>query len=159
MPSGPVEQALAQAGVRFAYLFGSRASGESRVESDADVAIMGDRRLDLLERSRLAARLADALGVPDVDLVALDEARLDLRGRVVQEGRLIYSRDEPARVDFVVRTLSEYFDYLPDPAGARTQPPGADRRTRSLIACVASVLDELASRVDYLHARQVISGG
>jgi predicted nucleotidyltransferase len=111
MPSGPVEQALAQAGVRFAYLFGSRASGESCVESDADVAIMGDRRLDLLERSRLAARLADALGVPDVDLVVLDEA--GLRGRVVQEGRLIYSRDEPARVGFEVRTRSEYIDYLP----------------------------------------------
>lgn len=74
---------------------------------------MGDRRLDLLERARLAARLAEALGVPDVDLVVLDEAGLELRGRVVQEGRLIYSRDEPARVGFEVRTRSEYIDYLP----------------------------------------------
>jgi predicted nucleotidyltransferase len=113
MPSGPVEQALARAGVRFAYLFGSRASGESRVESDADVAIMGERSLDLLERARLAARLAEALGVPDVDLVMLNEAGLELRGRVVQDGKLIYSRDEPARVGFEVRTRSEYLDYLP----------------------------------------------
>jgi alkylation response protein AidB-like acyl-CoA dehydrogenase len=31
----------------------------------------------------------------------------------VQEGRVIYSTDEPARVAFEGRTRSEYFDYLP----------------------------------------------
>ena len=93
--------------------FGSRAAGEPRAESDADVAIMSNRRLDLLERARLAADLADALGTPDVDLVVLDEAPLELRGHVVQEGRGIDSRDEPRRVGFEVRTRSEYFDYLP----------------------------------------------
>lgn len=112
-PQRSVEQVLAAAGVRFAYLFGSRASGQPRAESDADVAIMGDGRLDLLARARLAAGLAEALDAPDVDLVVLDEAGLELRGRVVQEGRLIYSRDEPARVAFEVRTRSEYIDYLP----------------------------------------------
>jgi predicted nucleotidyltransferase len=108
-----VQRILGGADVRFAYLFGSRAAGTSRPDSDADVAIMPGRELGLLERERLARELAEALDVPDVDLVLLDRARLELRGRVIQEGRLIYSADEPARVDFHVRTLSEYLDFLP----------------------------------------------
>src|SRR5919106_6716587 len=32
------------------------------------------------------------------------------------------------------------------------------RARRPLTACVANVLDELASHVDYVHARQAISG-
>jgi hypothetical protein len=74
---------------------------------------MSSRPLGLLEQERLASELARALHVPDVDIVALDRASLELRGRVVQEGRRIYSADEPARVAFEVRTRSEYFDFLP----------------------------------------------
>jgi predicted nucleotidyltransferase len=108
-----VDTILADAGIRFAYLFGSRVSGASRANSDADVAVMPALRLGLLERERLAARLTTALGVPDVDVVSLDRASLELRGRIVQEGELIYSADEPGRVGFEVRTRSEYLDFLP----------------------------------------------
>jgi predicted nucleotidyltransferase len=104
---------MAGAAIKFAYLFGSRATGTETEHSDADVAIMPSAALSLRERARLATRLAGALGVSDVDLVSLDRARLELRGRVVQEGKLIYSSDEPARVAFEVRTRSAYFDYLP----------------------------------------------
>lgn len=112
-PELSVEAILSGAGIRFAYLFGSRASGEAQAHSDADVAVMPSRPLGLLQRERLALGLTRALGVPDVDLVALDQASLELRGRVVQDGRLIYSADEPARVGFEVRTRSEYFDFVP----------------------------------------------
>ncbi len=67
----------------------------------------------MLERERLALRLGRALAVPDVDLVSLDTAGLELRGRVVQDGRPIYTGDEPGRVAFEVRTRSEYFDFVP----------------------------------------------
>jgi predicted nucleotidyltransferase len=108
-----LDRILAEAGIRFAYLFGSRVSGPARSNSDADVAVMPDHELGLLERERLAARLAAELAVPDVDVMSLDRAPLELRGRVVQHGELVYSSDEPARVAFEVRTRSEYFDFLP----------------------------------------------
>lgn len=108
-----VEAVLARAGASFAYLFGSRASGTASSVSDADVALMPGRPLGLLEREQIAARLAEALHAPDVDLVMLDRASLELRGHVVQRGRPIYSADEPARVAFEVRTRSQYLDFLP----------------------------------------------
>lgn len=69
--------------------------------------------MSLLDRELLADRLARLLEVPEVDLIVLDEASLELRGRVVQEGRLLYSADESRRVAFEVRTQSEYLDFLP----------------------------------------------
>lgn len=108
-----IERAFTGAGVTVAYLFGSRATGRATQRSDADVAVLCERPLGLRARGHLANALADALGVTEVDLVVLEEAPLELRGRVVQEGRLIYSSDEPRRVAFEVRTRSEYFDFLP----------------------------------------------
>lgn len=113
MGPSAVDRALATAGVRFAYLFGSRATGRHRPTSDADIAIMPGQPLDLLAEAGLADQLAQALQVPAVDLVDLRRAPLHLRGRVLAEGRLLYSADEPARVAFEVRTRSEYFDFLP----------------------------------------------
>lgn len=108
-----MDQVLATAGVRFAYLFGSRATGRHRPTSDADVAIMPGGPLDLLAEAALADQLAQALQVPTVDLVDLRRTPLRVRGRVLSEGRLLYSADEPGRVTFEVRTRSEYFDFVP----------------------------------------------
>ncbi|MGH3829625.1 MAG: type VII toxin-antitoxin system MntA family adenylyltransferase antitoxin [Pseudonocardiaceae bacterium] len=113
MSTSVVDRVLATAGVRFAYLFGSRATGRYRPTSDADIAVMPNHPLDLLTEAGLADQLADALQVPAVDLVDLRRAPLGLRGRVLEEGRLLYSADEPGRVAFEVRTRSEYFDFLP----------------------------------------------
>lgn len=108
-----IERILSEVGVRFAYLCGSRAAGFARPDSDADIAISLPDPPGLVQREHLAAALAEVLDVPDVDLIVLEEASLELRGRVVQEGRILYSADEVARVAFEVRTRSEYFDFEP----------------------------------------------
>ena len=48
--------------------------------------------------------------MPAVDLLDLKRALLRMRGRVITERCLLYSMDEPARVEFEVRVRSEYFD-------------------------------------------------
>jgi predicted nucleotidyltransferase len=106
-------EVLRRAGVVVAYLFGSRAVGRNRNTSDADVAVLVDGERGLLEQEALADRLARAMGVPDVDIIVLDEAPLELRGRIVQEGRVLFSADEARRVAFEVLTRSQYFDFLP----------------------------------------------
>ena len=80
-----------------------------------------DQPLDLLGEASLADRLAQAIGVPAVDLVDLRRAPLRLLGRVLEEGRLLYSADELGRVAFEVRTRSEYFDFLPTYQAHRDQ--------------------------------------
>lgn len=108
-----LEEIFRESAVVVAYLFGSQARGEAREGSDVDVAVLLDGQQGLLEQELVADRLARALGVADVDLIVLDEAPLEMRGRVVQEGRVLFSADEARRVGFEVLTRSQYFDFLP----------------------------------------------
>jgi uncharacterized protein len=95
---------LRRAGARFAYLYGSRASGSHRPESDIDVAAyFGDQPPESFE----------ILLPPGVDLLVLDHAPLELAGRVAVGGRLIFEEDPVARVRWEATTRKIYFDELP----------------------------------------------
>lgn len=103
---------LARRGVPVAWLFGSRADGSARPESDADVAVLPADDAGWLVGQQVASDLQVLWGVP-VDVVDLRTASLELRARVVQTGRLIHSADEPLRVGFTVDTRSRWFDFAP----------------------------------------------
>jgi len=78
-----------------AYLFGSVARGEVRVESDVDVAVLYEKtpasRLDAGPLD-LEGELERALGRP-VQLVVLNRAPADLVHRVLRDGRIVLDRD------------------------------------------------------------------
>ncbi len=92
--------------VLFAFLFGSRAGGRPRVESDWDIgvyvsdALPAEQRFDM--RLRLLTELQD-LG--SVDVVILNDAPPLLAQRVLQ-GERISIRDRSAYVRFFVRTAA-----------------------------------------------------
>ena len=78
-------------GVLAAYVYGSRVSGNPRPNSDLDVGyyLLGLRegaQLTLRDEMRLASLLSDALGI-EVDLRNLGDAPLELRGRVLEDGK------------------------------------------------------------------------
>jgi predicted nucleotidyltransferase len=97
------------------YVFGSVARGESRPDSDVDVAVLFRTvpagTLDALAldlRDRLEARVGRA-----VDLTVLNAAPSDLVHRVLRDGVLVAEGDAAARVEFEVRARNEYFDLKP----------------------------------------------
>jgi uncharacterized protein len=105
------------------YLFGSTARGTAGSGSDVDVAVLFARtpphRLSG-PRFDLAGDLEQALGRA-VDLVVLNDAPVDLKTRVLREGRLLLDRDPAARIAFEVRTRNEAFDL--EPVLARYRAP------------------------------------
>lgn len=105
--------AFAGVPVVFAYLFGSEARGEARPGSDVDVAVYLDPAPadDVSLILDLAGRLEEASGVPNIEVVVLNDAPIALGGRVVLERRIVFSVDEPARVEYESRTLREFFDF------------------------------------------------
>ncbi|MGH8907866.1 MAG: type VII toxin-antitoxin system MntA family adenylyltransferase antitoxin [Egibacteraceae bacterium] len=109
------DRAFRDTPVRFAYLFGSRATGRPRPDSDTDVAIhLGgqvDRADELMVALGLIRRLADEARIPDLDFVVLDGAPLPLVGRVLSSRVVIYSADEPARVRYESRQMREFLDF------------------------------------------------
>ena len=95
---------LRESGARFAYLHGSRASGRERPDSDIDIAAHFGGR---------APNSFEVLLPPRVDLLVLDDAPLELAGRVATGGRLLFEDDPVARVRWEATTRKIYFDELP----------------------------------------------
>jgi predicted nucleotidyltransferase len=99
-----------QADVAFALLFGSRAQGRPRPDSDWDVAVYFADRLSPQERFRRRRELITELcDLGKVDLVVLNEAPALLGHRALQ-GRRLMLRDRVAYVRYFVRTLSRSED-------------------------------------------------
>lgn len=109
MPAVPNEDAVAErlrrAGARFAFVHGSRATGEhARADSDLDVAAWWGTEAPDPWTVDLPA---------GVDLLVLDGAPLWLVGRVALRGRLLFDDDPPARVAWQADTRLVYLDELP----------------------------------------------
>jgi predicted nucleotidyltransferase len=126
LPGGPV---------RFAYLFGSAATGAQRADSDIDLAVYLDpsQHADALElRLALMSAFAQVLG-REVDVVVLNEAPLPLLGAVLGERVVVYSADESARVRFEA-ACSPCSSAAPPRLPPCGNSPSTSRRTNPPIA-------------------------
>ena len=103
---------LRRAGARFAYLHGSRASSQHRPDSDIDIAAYFGGQ---------PPQSFDVLLPPGVDLLVLDDAPLELAGRVAARGRLLFEDDQVTRVRWEAMTRKIYFDELPRIARAHRE--------------------------------------
>ena len=104
----------AEPDVANAVLFGSRARGSERPDSDVDVAVLlipGAPR-DARAVGGLAARLETATG-HSIGLVLLDEAPPPLAYRIFRDGRLLIERDHAALVARKTRAILDYLDFKP----------------------------------------------
>jgi predicted nucleotidyltransferase len=100
-------------GIAILVVFGSRARGTHRPDSDLDVAVLPDTA-DSRARRYLQADLAVALAhlAPEgrVDVILLDEAPEVLRQRIMETGRVLLNRAPEAWKELRVRTMREYGD-------------------------------------------------
>ena len=105
--------------VRLAYLFGSRARGTARPDSDIDVAVLVDDACVATPTRvketiwRLIPAMAGDVRSDLIDLVLLNEAPALLRHRVIRDGILLTARTETERARFVRRTIRDYQDMEP----------------------------------------------
>lgn len=96
--------------VLFAVLFGSRAGGRPRPDSDIDVGVFLSSDLSPSQRFEIRLRLGAALeGNGRADVVVLNDAPPLLAHRALL-GKLVFVRDRTAYVRFVVRTVGESED-------------------------------------------------
>jgi predicted nucleotidyltransferase len=114
---GVMPSVLAEYPVNVAYVFGSVARRTVMPFSDVDVALVLSVALPPYEcltlELRIGAAIEDASGLTGLDVRAINDAPLMVRGKVVQEGIRVYERDHAQRVAFEVRTRKRYFDFAP----------------------------------------------
>lgn len=98
-----------------AWLFGSRARGSARPDSDVDLAVLlvRDPSGDLPRSAiALAGELEHELGTA-LDLVVVNRAPIDLVHRVMRDGVLLLDRAPGTRIAFEVAARNRWFDLQP----------------------------------------------
>lgn len=94
-----------------AWLYGSRGRGESRADSDVDIAVLCDASLDPVHLFDAAGRLATRIGAA-VDLVDLRRAGGLLRVEATQRGRVLAPPTTEASL-FVTHALADHAAFAP----------------------------------------------
>jgi len=97
-------------GLKLAFLFGSRAHGEPRPDSDIDLGVLADKPLSTAQRIDLIERVAQVTGLP-VDLVDLHGEPEPILGEVLRGVRLLGSSEEFAQL--LYRHVVSVADFLP----------------------------------------------
>lgn len=94
-----IEEIFRKHGVVLAYLFGSRAKGLEREDSDYDIAVLFNRNVTIMDEIKLGLDIADKLKLPVemIDITALNKADLLFKARISREGIPIYVSDEDMR--------------------------------------------------------------
>ena len=110
---------LAERPVMLAYLFGSVAEGNALPSSDVDIALVFAPSLNLTTYERMqvefsiATEIERRCNIKEADVRSIDSAPLTVKGSVLTEGVLLYSRDEEFRVEYEVYNRKVYLDFLP----------------------------------------------
>lgn len=101
--------------IGFAYLYGSAARGEMTDNSDLDIAIFladpADEEDPLLEE-RISLEL-EKTAEREVDIRVINSAPAVFVYQVLKKGKLLFSKDDKRRVEFEVKNIDEYLDFLP----------------------------------------------
>jgi predicted nucleotidyltransferase len=73
-------------------LFGSRAKGSFRKNSDIDLAVKTSEELSFREKRKLREKVDEAAGIYSVDLLFWDEISEEMREQVEREGVWVWKR-------------------------------------------------------------------
>ncbi|MGH8592851.1 MAG: type VII toxin-antitoxin system MntA family adenylyltransferase antitoxin [Gammaproteobacteria bacterium] len=98
--------------VKLGILFGSCARGDQRRDSDLDLAVAGEKALELEQRIRVLEDLAMATARP-IDLVDLQAAGIPILRQALTTGKLVYCKDRRLYAEIIKRMLFEEADFMP----------------------------------------------
>ena len=110
------------------YAFGSCVRGDSRSDSDIDVAFLMDQstyKEDPVKAISRPYRVAAKLGLKlnrEVDVVVLNSCSIEMAYEIITTGSCLYERDPEARTDYESKIRGLYFDFRPFLERLRAQP-------------------------------------
>lgn len=102
-------------------LFGSRAQGLGKAESDYDIGVLLREPADLTQperRREIYDALYDLLSsrvhtLTNIDIVFLEAAPAELQAHVVRYGKVMFESDPDAFANFKERAMLAYADFAP----------------------------------------------
>ncbi|MCX5846423.1 MAG: nucleotidyltransferase domain-containing protein [Deltaproteobacteria bacterium] len=99
------------------YIFGSRASGTHGPLSDIDIAVLLPQGLgrDVYNKKELfyLGKANELLHTDDVSFVVLNKAPLTIQYGVITDSKVLYAKDEEARLSYEETVIDRYMDFKP----------------------------------------------
>ncbi|SDZ23974.1 hypothetical protein SAMN05660462_02333 [Proteiniborus ethanoligenes] len=95
--------------IAFAYIFGSYAQGKVRVDSDIDIAIYSEKRIDIETYLEIKMNLSETCK-REIDLIILNDATPLLKYEIYKNNIVLFTRDRAIETSYKVKTLFEYND-------------------------------------------------
>jgi len=101
--------------ILFAYLYGSVARGEAGEESDIDIGIFLNENFKPhgFYEIDLSREIEKKCNLKKVEVVILNKKPLRFLNQVLRYGKIIFSKDEKARIAFETYVTKAYIDFLP----------------------------------------------
>ncbi len=98
-----------------AYLFGSLAKGEANEKSDVDIGILVSKNFkpDRFYEVKIAEEIEKEVGLRRVEVVILNDKPVSFLNQVLRYGKLIFCRDDKARVSFETIVTKKFIDLKP----------------------------------------------
>lgn len=102
--------------ISFAYIYGSFLGDNAFGDIDTAIYLnenhVQSKEQVIRQELDLEMTLQEKFGYP-FDVRAINYAPLSFRYNVLKNGRMLCSKDEELRVNFVTRTIDNYIDFLP----------------------------------------------
>ncbi len=99
---------FSKAEIVFAYLHGSFI--KDKTFRDIDIAVFTSENRGFNFESSISIELTDSIGI-DVEVRVMNNAPVAFQMAVVKEGKLLFSRNEEERTDFMERVCRRYREY------------------------------------------------
>ena len=102
--------------IEFAFIFGSFGRNEDTELSDIDIAIYQTKHKSKYELIMLEfdieVKLTERISAQKFDVRCLNNAPIVVIGKIINEGELLFARDEAFLTDFLVKNRLKYMDYM-----------------------------------------------
>lgn len=95
--------------IAFAYIFGSYVQGNTRADSDIDIAIYLEKKVDIDVYLEIKMHLSE-ICKREIDLIILNNATPLLKYEIYKNNILLFARDKAIETNYKVKTLFEYSD-------------------------------------------------
>lgn len=94
-------------------LFGSRAKGNERADSDFDIAYLSERKLDLMEEAKMICDLIEIFKSDKVDLTNIEKAPPLLMKHIFDDNKILFCADEKIYDTYRSYSLKRYMEAKP----------------------------------------------
>lgn len=103
---------LRKHGIQVLILFGSRAQGIGKSDSDYDIGVIGPNRTSSYDF--LYALLAEKINqLVNIDIVFLPDAPMELQSHVAKYGIVLYQQEPISFANFREQVMRTYADFAP----------------------------------------------